>query len=123
MANEEKKVWTVEEAFSSPNGKGLNQEMILDWCEENNQLEWLETLVNQKITVNKYPTKTYTGKDGKKHIVQDKSKAPTGTEVINIPFVQIRLAFVEKFFPELITEAKPKKPSFKDAIKARKAAK
>ena len=62
---------------------------IVDWCKENKQTEWLKSQLFDK--------------EGNK---------------INISFMTLKQNFAEKFMPEIIPQAKPKKPTMWDIAKA-----
>ena len=94
------------------NYKDMKIEDIIAWCQENNQTEWLKKKAQEKVDYKIYPR--VKGEDGKYHI--DKSATPK-IEKRNISFIQIKLAFVEEFMPEIAPKKKPKKPSMYDLIK------
>lgn len=98
--------------------KKIDIDYIIDWCKANNQVEWLKETAAKKITHNIYPKKTYIKKNGKEATVQDKNQEPIGTEEKAITFVELKLAFCEKFMPEVIPVAKPKEASMFEKIKA-----
>lgn len=77
--------------MASLNYKTLNIEQIVEWCKENNQVEWLKATAK----------KTY--------------KTKAGVEY-RITFIQLKKAFAEKFMPEIMPKAQPKKPTFYDVI-------
>ena len=77
------------------NYKTMNFEQVVEWCKENNQLEWLKATV----------AKTLPTKDGK------------GTRHIN--FLEVKREFARKFMPEIVPVRKtPKKPSMKEILEA-----
>ena len=73
--------------------KKMKIDDIINWCVEHEQTKWLK-----KIAATTYPTE-----DGKER---------------NISFIEIKLAFCQKFMPDIIPEAKPKKPTMYEKIKA-----
>lgn len=90
---------------------------IIKWCKENNQVEWLKEKAQEKVECLVYPRKPAINDEGKKVSVADKSKEPT-TQMRPITFVQIKLAFVEKFMPEIAPTKKDKEPNMYDLIAA-----
>lgn len=76
---------------------------IVDWCVAHKQVNWLK-----EISKTTYPVLT---KDGEP--VLDKKGNP---KTRKISFIEIKLAFVEKFMPEIAPEKKPKKPSMYEII-------
>ena len=87
-------------------------EDIIKWCQENNQVEWLKKEAAKKVEVKVYPKV----KNEKGKMVQDKTQAPIGTKEVNIPYVELKNNFVNKFMPELAPKANAKKPSMYDMI-------
>lgn len=85
--------------------KTMKIEDIITWCKEHGEVAWLKDIAAKPV-----PTK-------------DKDKKPTYDEDGNaithqITFIELKLAFCEKFMPELLPEKKPKKPSMFDLIKS-----
>ena len=73
--------------------KEMNIDDIIDYCVKHNQVDWLK----------RTSRRTVKGKDGKAR---------------KITFIEIKLAFVEEFMPDIKPKAKPKKPSMYDRIEA-----
>ena len=71
----------------------INSDYIIDWCVKNGEVAWLKATAAKK-----FPTE-----DGKER---------------SISFVELKLAFVEKFMPEIAPQKKEKKPSMFDRIAA-----
>lgn len=92
-------------------------EHIIEWCKEHKEVEWLKATAAKKTECKVYPRKKVTNANGKVVSVADKSKEPK-IEMRNISFIEIKQAFCEKFMPELLPEAKEKKPSMYDIIAA-----
>lgn len=85
--------------------KKMNFNDIVDYCKTNNQVPWLKEIM--KTT---YPT-------------VDKHKQPVldedGKQVYHpITFIELKLEFARKFMPEIIPQAKEKKPSMLDIVNA-----
>lgn len=78
--------------------KEMTIDYIIDWCKENNQIEWLKA-ENAKT----FPVEGTTKKG--------KPKKPR-----KITLLEIKRNFVEKFMPELLPQEKPKKETFRDKI-------
>lgn len=93
------------------NYKRMNINDIIDWCKENNQTEWLKKEAAKEITIEKYPR--VKGADGKMTI--DKTQAPKKVKAKNT-FINIKIAFCEKFMPEIMPKAKEKKKTMYDII-------
>lgn len=72
------------------NYKDMKIEDIIDWCVSHNETAWLKETANKTFV-----------KDGKER---------------RITFIEIKLAFVNKFMPEIAPKAKPKKPSMFELI-------
>lgn len=72
------------------NYKDMKIEDIIAWCQANKQTDWLKAQA----------TKTFT-KDGKER---------------KITFIELKLAFVKEFMPEIAPKAQPKKPSMYELI-------
>lgn len=68
-------------------------EDILAWCKQNDQTAWLKGKVNEQVVDKK-----------------------TG-ELRDISFIEVKMAFCEKFMPEVMPVEKPKKPTMKDIMK------
>lgn len=79
---------------------------IMEWCAENNQLDWLEAKVNEKVMVKVYPKV----KGDKGRLVSDKSQTPKEVEA-PISYVAVKRAFFEKFMPEKLPKKKSKNPT------------
>lgn len=93
--------------------KKMNIEDIIAWCKEHGEVEWLKATAAKEVEYKVYPkVKNESGK-----MVADKSATPT-IEMRPISFIQIKIAFCEKFMPEIIPHAKEKKVSMYDLIKA-----
>ena len=72
--------------------KSMKFDDIVKWCVENKEVEWLKKEVN----------KTYTTKKG---------------EEKDMPFIQLKRNFCEKFMADLLPVKKEKKPSMRDIVK------
>lgn len=92
-------------------------EEIINWCKENNQVEWLKAKATETVPYKVYPRVKVTGEDGKVKMVADKSAAPK-VEKRAISFIQIKRDFVEKFMPEIAPKAQPKTPTMYEIIAA-----
>ena len=111
------------------NYKDMKIDDIIKWCQDNNQVEWLKAKSAELVPCKVFPTVKVAKlnadgtpvltKKGKQVFanVADKSKEPT-VEMRPITYVQIKIAFVEKFMPELAPKKKTKEPSMYDRIKA-----
>ena len=91
--------------------KKLTIEDIIDYCKEHGEVAWLKETAAKKTMQKKYPK--VKGEDGKYHA--DKNATPV-VEEKPITFIQIKIAFCEKFMPEIIPHAKEKKTSMYDLI-------
>lgn len=92
--------------------KNMSIEDIIAWCQANNQVAWLKETAAKKVEYKVYPR--VKNEEGK--LVVDKSAEPK-IEMRPISFIQIKIAFVEKFMPE-IAPKKTKKPTMYDLIAA-----
>lgn len=87
------------------NYKDMKIEDIIDWCKENGQdkVDWLKEFVATPIP----------SKDKKKNPILNED----GTPVTHTPtFIEIKLAFCDKYMKEIAPKRKPKKPSMYDLI-------
>ena len=73
------------------NYKDMKIEDIINWCVANGQVAWLKA----------ESAKTYKTEDGKER---------------RISFIELKLAFVKEFMPEIAPKAQTKKPSMYDLI-------
>lgn len=76
--------------------KTMKIEDIISWCQANNEVAWLKETAAQKV-----PCKVYPKVNGK----ADKTQEPT-VEMRPITFIQLKMAFVKKFMPEIAPKAK-----------------
>jgi hypothetical protein len=102
--------------------KKLDFEAIMDWCEANNQMDWLEAKTNETVKVEVYPYKEYTKKNGKVGRKYDKTQPATIVER-PISFLLVKDAFVSKFMPEIKPEAADKPLSMRERVALRKGKK
>lgn len=92
--------------------KKLNIEQIIEWCKEHGEVAWLKDIASQKVECKVYPkVKNAEGK-----LVTDKKAEPV-IEERPITFIQIKIAFCEKFMPEIMPKKK-EKVSMYDLINA-----
>ena len=77
--------------------KNMKLENIINWCKENNQVDWLKEIINTPIPV----------KDDEGEYLDNR----------DITFIELKKAFVEKFMPE-IKPIKNVKPTMKEIINA-----
>lgn len=101
----------------------IDGDYIFNWCEANNQLEWLVTISEEKIKAPVYPRKEYKTKDGKVKTKPDNTQAPIKYEERVRNFMEVKAAFIDKFMPELKPKAKQAKPSLLERAKTALAAK
>ena len=80
--------------------KKITFDVIEKYCEDNNQNEWLYNTLATKVEKKVYPL----GEDGK----PNKSAEPTIVKN-DITFVELKIAFCEKFMPEILPAKKSKK--------------
>ena len=90
---------------------------ITDWCIENNQIQWLKE-ANKAKEYPVYPMIEYTKKDGTIGKKADKKAAPIETKVKTPSTVELKTAFVQKFFPEKFATAGAKAPTKDELIAA-----
>lgn len=93
------------------NYQDMSIEDIITWCQENNQVAWLKETASQKVEYKVYPRVKVDGK-----WTTDKTATPK-VEMRPISFIQIKIAFVNKFMPEIAPKAQ-KKVSMYDRIMA-----
>lgn len=90
--------------------KNLTIEDIIAYCQEHNEVAWLKSIAATKVEYKVYPRIKVDGK-----MVVDKSQEPK-IEMRPISFIQIKMAFLEKF--GLKEPAKAKAPTMFDKIAA-----
>lgn len=90
---------------------------IIEWCIENDKMEWLNEANAPKATPI-YPMVEYTKKDGTKGKKTDKKATPIKTVEKTPSTVELKTAFVQKFFPEKFTSAGAKAPTKDELIAA-----
>lgn len=73
------------------NYKTMKIDDIINWCKENNQVDWLKATA----------AKTFTKEDGKER---------------KITFIEIKNAFCAEFMPELLPKKKNNKPTMYELI-------
>lgn len=93
----------------------LKIEHVIEWCKANNEVAWLKGIASQKVEYKVYPRVAYLDENGKKRFKTDKTAEPK-VEMRPISYIQIKIAFVEKFMPNLKPEVKEKKQSMYDLI-------
>ena len=74
----------------------LSADFILEYCQKNGHVKWLQETANQTKVV--------------------KNKKTLEETVKRIGFFELRKAFAEKFFPELVPTKKKKNQTFYDKI-------
>jgi hypothetical protein len=91
--------------------KDITIEDIIEWCQENGQVEWLKEKASETRPFKKYPRVKVDGK-----WTVDKTQEP---KIVNQPisFIQIKLDFVNEFMPEIAPVKKEKKPTMYELIK------
>ena len=108
------------------NFKDMDINDIINWCKENNQVAWLKETASKQVEYKVYPKVKVAKVDANGNAVLSKKGKPmytttvdkTATPVIEmrpISFIQIKMAFVEKFMPE-IAPKKSKKKTMYDLI-------
>ena len=85
--------------------KNITFEDILAYCQENNEVEWLKKYAATPIAV----------LDEEKNPVLDEDGNP---KTRPITFIDLKLAFVDKYMKEIAPKREPKKPSMFDRIKS-----
>lgn len=118
----------------NPIFKNMDIDFIIKWCQEHNEMAWLEAEVNRKVEVKRYPRKKvqafdkktgeplYTEKGNIKYVsVADKTQPPVTVEE-DIGFIQIKMDFCEKFMKDIMPVPDAKEPTMRDKLKAAIAA-
>ena len=83
---------------------------IVNWCVANKKTDWLKATAKLERDYKVYPRVKVDGKT-----VVDKTQAPT-IKKARYSFIDIKLAFVKEFMPEIAPKAKEKEPSMYDLI-------
>jgi hypothetical protein len=96
--------------MSITNYKDMKVEDIINWCVANNQVPWLQAKALETRPYKVYPKVKVDGK-----MKADKTQEPV-IEQRPISFIQLKLDFVNEFFPEL-APVKEKKQTMYDLIK------
>ena len=94
------------------NPKNWKIDDIIEWCKENNQVEWLKQESQKKVERKVYPKVESVSKGGKKSWKQDKTK-PYTVELAPISFMELKANFLAKF---LDITPKAKKPTMYEKI-------
>lgn len=79
--------------------RGLTFEQVIEWCQENNQIEWLKAECERMVPVEGLTKK-------------GKPRKPR-----KISMLEVMKNFVETFRKDLIPEEKPKKDTFRDKVR------
>lgn len=95
--------------------KKMSFEDIVNWCKENNQIEWLKAELDKKEQIKVYPRKKIVNSEGKKVSVADKTQEPV-VKSVDLTFVTLKYDFCSKFMPEIMPEKKEKKPTMKKKL-------
>lgn len=98
--------------------KKLDFEAIIDWCEQNGQMEWLQAKTAENVVVEVYPYIEYTKKNGKVGRKYDKTQKPTKVSR-PISFLQVKDDFVSQFMPEIKPVAAAKPLSMREKVAQR----
>lgn len=99
--------------------KDITMDFIFGWCEKNGKNDWLAAWADKTTTCKVYPRKKIVGEDGKVLLVADKSAVPT-YEKRPVSFMELKLAFVKEFMPEIAPKKAAKKPTFHERLRALK---
>lgn len=106
---------------------GIEIEDIMEYCVANNAVEWLQEVASKEVPAMAYPRKKVEARDENGNIIYKTKKDKTGATVVtNVPkmisiadksagkvptgkmrkasFVEIKSAFIDKFFPEAKAE-------------------
>ena len=95
--------YRVDAEFVPNKANDICMEFIVNYCEANNETNWLLDEVN----ISSYTVKR-----------KDKATGATYTETVscsNYPFVNLRKDFIKKFFPNLINNSS-KKETWKEIL-------
>lgn len=96
----------MAKAYESKPHKKWNYQDICDWCVDNNQVDWLIATLEKKVKHDVYPTYETKSKNGRKIKKADKTAAALGVEEKDITYMELKVAFDNKFFPAPKKEAK-----------------
>lgn len=97
----------IDAAFKPTRIDEICEEFIENYCEANNEIEWLI----EKVNTTKYTTKKKNKETGEIEEVEIECK--------NYPFVNLRSDFVNKFFSDILKGNAEKKPSLKERLNAK----
>lgn len=87
---------------------------IIAWCQANEQVDWLKTIMAKTIKHPVYPKIAHVSKTGKNTMIQDKNAEPIGYKEKPITFVEVKKEFIATFFEK---KEKVKKVNMYDRIK------
>lgn len=79
--------------------RGLTFDDVVEWCKENNQIDWLKAECERLIPV------------------EGTTKKGKPKKARKISLLEVMKDFVETFRKDLIPEEKPKKDTFRDLVK------
>lgn len=110
--------------------KDMDMDKIIAWCSKNNELEWLEKKMQEKVQRKRYPYVKVRNEKGKLVCkldengcrIPDYSKPPKISE-IPIGFMEVKKAFVQEFMPGLLAPKTAKsEPTMLEKLAAAKKA-
>lgn len=100
------------------NYKSMNIDDIINWCVENNQVEWLKAEAAKKEKTLRYTGRIETiNAEGKKVYKADKN-SPQEEKESPISFITLKKNFATKFMPEILPVAEKKEPTMFEKIAA-----
>lgn len=92
-------------------------EDIIEWCKDNNQVDWLKNKASETKTVERYSERkkklddngnVVLNKKGFPVYVADKSSKKK-EEQVKISFMELKYDFCKEFMPEILPKSKKKK--------------
>lgn len=97
--------------------KDITNEFILNYCKNAgpDAIAWLKNEIETEVEALKYPLGDEPAEKSHRR-KQDKTKEPIKV-MRHYTFFEIKKHFIEKYYPELIKEKKPKKKSFFDLVR------
>lgn len=99
------------------NYQTMKIEDIINWCKENNEVEWLKATAAKEFECKVYPRVKVVNDEGNIVSKVDKNQ-PYTIEKRRITFIQLKQEFVAKFMPEIAPKTKSKKATMFDLIAA-----
>ena len=95
--------------------KSMKIEDIINWCKENNKVDWLKAEIQKTEKVERHTGKVKVVNEDGKTVTKVDKNSPVEVKEERISFITLKYNFCKEFMPELIKK-EDKKPSMYDLI-------